>query len=221
MSNETDVFPGPGEDVSNDDGMSIEDAASSSYDDHERATDGIAEGERENLGKYLKSHADVVGITVIGGLDSLIQSAVTLYTGDFTAKREVIANLIDHYDVRPVPEVEPAPVAVPYGDPAHDGAGQIIATEEQALDAVAEFASSHPGAQDERIVDHMTFIAHDMRRQGFQPTLEAVYQHAVKDDPRFSAQARQAQEDQQVAQAKAGERPDQRRRHRDAQYGER
>ena len=76
MSNETDVFPGAAEDVSNDDGMSVADAVSSSYDDHERATDGIAEGERENLGKYLKSHFDAVGMTVIDGLDSLIQPAL-------------------------------------------------------------------------------------------------------------------------------------------------
>ena len=208
MSNETDAFPGPAEDVTTDLGMSVEDAATSAFDDADRRENGIAEGERESLGQHLKFHADSAGTTVIGGLNALIEPAVALRHGDLTTKREVIGNLIDQYDVRPVPEAEPAPEAVEYGQPAHDGEGQPIATEEQALDAVAQFAREHPGAQDELVVDHMTWLAHDMRRQGFQPTLEAVYQHAIANDPRYSPQARQAQAQAQdtehLARAKQG-----------------
>ena len=185
MRAETDVFPSAPEDVTTDEGMSVEDAVNSSFDDHQRATDGIAEGERENLGKYLKYHADAVGTTVIGGLNSLLEPALALHTGDLTAKRKVIGDLIDAHNIHPLPEAEPAPVAVEYGQPAHDGAGQPINTEEQALDAVAQFANEHPGAQDEKVVDQMTFIAHDMRRQGITPTLEAVYHYATVNDPRF------------------------------------
>ena len=161
MSNETDAFPGPAEDVTTDLGMSVEDAATSAFDDADRRENGIAEGERESLGQHLKFHADSAGTTVIGGLNALIEPAVALRHGDLTTKREVIGNLIDQYDVRPVPEAEPAPEAVEYGQPAHDGEGQPIATEEQALDAVAQFAREHPGAQDELVVDHMTWLAHD------------------------------------------------------------
>ena len=193
-----------GEAPSDESGMSMDDAVSSSFDDHQRATDGISEGERESLGKHLKFHADSAGTTVIGRLNALIEPAVALRHGDLTTKREVIGNLIDQYDVRPVPEAEPAPVAPEYGQPAHDGEGQPIATEEQALDAVAQFASEHPGAQDEKVVDQMTFIAHDMRRQGLTPTLEAVYHYATVNDPRFSESARQAVEADHLARAKQG-----------------
>ena len=197
-----------GEAPSDESGMSMDDAVSSAFDDHQRATDGIAEGERESLGKHLKFHADSAGTTVIGGLNALIEPAVALRHGDLTTKREVIGNLIDEYNVHPVPEAEPAPVAVEYGQPAHDGAGQPITTEEQALDAVAQFANEHPGAQDELVVDHMTFLAHDMRRQGITPTLEAVYHYATVNDPRFSESARQAQAQGQeaahLARARAG-----------------
>ena len=199
MRAETDVFPGAAEDVSNDGGMSVEDAATSAFDDADRRENGIAEGERESLGQHLKFHADSAGTTVIGGLNALIEPAVALRHGDLTTKREVIGNLIDEYNVHPVPEAEPAPEAVEYGQPAHDGEGQPIATEEQALDAVAQFAREHPGAQDELVVDHMTWLTHDMRRQGFQPTLEAVYQHAIANDPRYAPQARQAQAQGQEA----------------------
>ena len=202
MSTETDVFPGAAEDVSNDDGMSIEDAASSSYDDHERATDGIAEGERENLGKYLKSHADAVWTTVIDGLNSLLEPAVALHTGDMTAKSKVIGDLIDAHNIHPLPEAEPAPVDTEYGQPALGDEGQTIATEEQAVAVIEQFAQANPIMRDERIQDHMRFIAHDMRRQGFQPTLEACFHHAVNSDPRYSPQARQAQEAQHIEQAK-------------------
>ena len=192
-----------GEAASDSSGMTPDDAASSAYDDWDRGHNGIAEGERENVGQFLKSHADSAGVPVIGGLNSLIEPAVTLRHGDMTAKREVIGSLIDEYGVHPIPEAEAAPVPAEYGEPALGAEGQPVATGEQAVEAIEQFAQANPIARDQRIQDHMTFIAHDMRRQGFQPTLEAVYQHAVNADPRYSPQARQAQEAQEVAQAKA------------------
>ena len=191
-----------GEAASDSSGMSIEDAATSSFDDWDRGTNGIAEGERENLGQHLKYHADSAGTTVIGGLNALIEPAVTLRHGDMTAKREVIGSLIDEYGVHPIPEAEPAPETVPYGEPALGEGGQPVATDDQAIEAIEQFVQANPIARDERIQSHMTFIASDMRRQGFQPTLQAVYEHAVNADARYSPQARQAQEAQEVARAK-------------------
>ena len=81
MSSETDVFPGAAEDVTTDQGMSVSDAATSAFDDADRAHNGIAEGERESVGQYLKYHADAVGTSVISGLNSLIEPAITLRHG--------------------------------------------------------------------------------------------------------------------------------------------
>ena len=208
MSDAVDAHPEAGniqggEAASDASGMSVEDAATSAFDDWDRGQNGIAEGERENVGQYLKYHADSAGTTVIGGLNAIIEPAVALRHGDLTTKREVIGSLIDEYNVHPVPEAEAAPAPVEYGQPALDAEGQPVATGEQAVEAIEQFAQANPIMRDERIQDHMAFIANDMRRQGFQPTLEAVYSHAVNSDPRYSPQARQAQEAQEVAQAKA------------------
>ena len=192
-----------GEAASDSSGMSVDDAASSAYDDWDRGTNGIAEGEREDLGQHLKSHADAVGMTVRGGLQYLLEPAVALHTGDLTAKREVIGNLIDAHNIHPIPEAEPAPAPVEYGQPALGAEGQPVATGEQAVEAIEQFAQANPIMRDERIQDHMAYIAGDMRAKGYQPTLQAVYEHAVNADPRYSPQARQAQEAQEVAQAKA------------------
>ena len=202
MTDEANVFPGPAEDVTNNDGMSVEDAASSSFDDWDRGQNGIAEGERESLGQHLKSHADAVGVTVIGGLNSLIEPAVALHTGDMTAKRKVIGDLIDAHNIHPVPEAEAAPVAVEYGQPAHDGNGGQVVSEEAGLAHVQDFISANPVAADELIQDHMTHIVADMRAQGYQPDLGRALEIAIQHHPRYSDTARQAQEAQQVARAR-------------------
>ena len=89
------IFPGMGEAPSDPDwnaksdpsepfdgkGMTPGDAATSAYDDHDRHHNGIAESEREGLGKFLKHHADAVGTNVIDGVNSLIDPAVTLRHG--------------------------------------------------------------------------------------------------------------------------------------------
>ena len=204
MRAETDVFPSAPEDVTTDLGMSVEDAVSSSFDDHQRATDGIAEGERESLGKHLKFHADSAGTTVIGGLNALIKPAVALRHGDMTTKREVIGSLIDEYGVHPVPEAEPAPVAVEYGQPAHDGNGGQVVSEEAGMAHVQEFIAANPVAADDLIQDHMTYIVADMRAQGYQPDLGRALEIAIQHHPRYSESARQAVEADHLARAKQG-----------------
>ena len=193
MSGEANPFPGPPEDVSNEIGPSIEDAIVENYDAQERAVDGIAEGEREEIGQYLKMHADSVGVSVRDGLDSVIGPAIDLGSGDIKKQRAVIDGLIDHYNVHPVPEA--APAAAEYAQP--------IATEEQAEAAIQTFTQANPLAGDPQVLATMVDVAADMRRQGYQPSLQAVYQHAVNADPRYSQQARQVQETRQVEQAKA------------------
>ena len=156
-----------GEAASDSSGMTPDDAASSAYDDWDRGHNEIAEGERENVGQFLKSHADSAGVPVIGGLNSLIEPAVTLRHGDMTAKREVIGSLIDEYGVHPIPEAEAAPVPAEYGEPALGAEGQPVATGEQAVEAIEQFAQANPIARDQRIQDHMTFIAHDYEAARF------------------------------------------------------
>ena len=204
MTDEANVFPGPPEDTTNNDGMSVADAASSAYDDAERATDGIAEGERENLGKHLKSHADAVGVTVIDGLNSLLEPAVALHTGDLTAKRKVIGDLIDAHNIHPIPQDEAPPARVEYGPPAHDGNGGQVVSEEAGLAHVQDFISANPVAADELIQDHMTHIVADMRAQGYQPDLGRALEIAIQHHPRYSESARQAAEADHLARAKQG-----------------
>ena len=114
-SNEPDIFPGAAEDVSTDVGMSVDDAAASAYDDQDRAHNGIAEGERESVGQYLKFHADAVGTTVINGLNSLIEPTVTLRHGSQQDKRTLLGHLVDQYQIQDVPVVQSQ--AIPYGPP--------------------------------------------------------------------------------------------------------
>ena len=167
MSNETDVFPGTAEDVTTDEGMSIDDAAASAYDDQDRARNGIAEGERENLGKYLKGHADAVGVSVIDGLNSLIEPAVALRHGTMQEKRAVLGHLVDEYQIQDVPAAAQSR-PVEYGPPATGADGQPVVSEGEALVEVEQFIAANPVAQDEQIQDHMLHIIEDMRRQGFR-----------------------------------------------------
>ena len=199
--NETDVFPGPVADATNESGMSIDDALGSAYDDWDRGENGIAEGERENLGKHLKFHADSAGTTVINGLDSLISPAVTLRHGSQDEKRALLGFVVDEYQIQDVPMAQSQPVE--YGAPALGADGQEIATDAEAMSEISRFIDANPIAQDERIQENIVFIVNDMRRQGFQPNLAQAFEIAVANDTRYSPAARQAQQDADVARAKA------------------
>ena len=207
MSDETgNAFPGLAEDKTSDDGMSVEDAVASAYDDHDRAHNGIAEGEREHVGRYLKGHADAAGTTVKNGLNTLINTAATLRHGDMETKRQVIGRIVDDYGVQPMPMAEPE---LRYNDAPnaeHAGAGHEATPEEQ-LGAVTDFIAQNPLAQDDQIKDMMLYVLNDMADQGFEPNLETAYKHAVEADPRFRESARrsqaQAREGDHLARAKA------------------
>ena len=102
------IFPGMGEAPSDPDwnapldgkGMTPDDAATSAFDDHDRAHHGIAEGEREEIGGFLKGHADAAGTTVRDGLNALISPAVALRHGNMETKRHVVGQIIDDYSVQ-------------------------------------------------------------------------------------------------------------------------
>ena len=198
---ETSIFPGPDPDTTTDLGMSIDDASASAYDDWDRGENGIAEGERENLGKHLKFHADSAGTTVINGLNNLIEPAVTLRHGSQDQKRALLGHIVDEYGIQDVPMAQSA--AVEYGPPALGEAGQPVVTEAEAMAAISGFISANPIAADERIQEHMIHIVSDMRRQGYQPDLGRALEIAVGNDARYAPAARQAQQASEVARAKA------------------
>ena len=129
---------------SDESGMSIEDAATSAFDDHDRFHHGIAEGEREEIGCFLKGHADAAGTTVRDGLNALIAPAVALRYGNMETKRQVLGQMVDDYSVQPLPTAEPEQVLDEFGEPVHGGEVSA-ATEEAVASTVHEFTASHPG----------------------------------------------------------------------------
>ena len=201
MSNEQDIFPGPAADVTTSEGMSVDDATSSAYDDQDRAHNGIAEGERENVGRYLKHHADAVGVSVVDGLTSLIEPAVTLRHGSMHDKRALLGHIVDNYGIQDVPTVQAPPVE--FGPPATGADGQAPANEAEAEATVAQFISENPVAQDEQIQDFMIHVVQDMRSQGYQPDLARAFEIAVANHPHYSAQAQGARQADEVARSKA------------------
>ena len=204
------------------DGMSVSKTRQlQAFDDADRRENGIAEGEREDLGQHLKYHADSAGTTVIGGLNALIEPAVALRHGDMTAKREVIGSLIDEYGVHPVPEAEPAPVAPEYGLPAHDGNGGQVVSEEAGMAHVQQFIAANPVAADELVQDHMT--SHHRGYAGARfPTRS--WARARNRHPASHALQRvrtPSRRSRAPSTSEARRRPSERRRRHDAQHGER
>ena len=197
MSTDDNPFPGPAEDVTTAEGMSVDDAVASAYDDHDRARNGIAEGERENVGQYLKYHADAAGTTVINGLDALIAPAITLRHGSQHDKRTLLGDLVDNYNIRDIPTVQSQ--APEYGPPAAGADGQAPSTEAEADAVVQDFIAANPIAQDHEIQDFMIHVVGDMRAKGFQPDLGQAFEIAVANHPRYSGQA----QGDEVARARA------------------
>ena len=179
----------------------MDDATSSAYDDWDRGQNGIAEGERESIGKYLKYHADSAGTTVINGLNNLIEPAVTLRHGSQHQKRALLGHIVDEYGIQDIPMAQDQPVA--YGPPAVGEAGQPVISEAEGMAVVGDFISQNPIAADELIQDHMIYIIGDMRRQGYQPDLGRALEIAIQHHPRYSDAARQEQQAGEVARARA------------------
>ena len=192
-----------GEAPSDQSGMTTDDAAESAFDDWDRSEHGIAEGERQGMGGWLKSHADYAGTTVREGLESLVTTAAVLRNGDQGAKREMLGFLVDNYDVRGVPgDDAPAPQFDEFGVPVGQNM-QPALTEDQAASTVAQFVAANPVCEDEAIASTMIAVAADMRRQGLVANLPTMLHHALAADPRYSQEARASQESSHAARAKA------------------
>ena len=188
---------------SNESGMSVEDAATSAYDDYDRGENGIAEGEREPMGKWLKSNADHVGTTVRDGLVNLVDTATVLRNGSQDQKRQMLGHLIDNHNVRPEPTAEAAPQYDATGDPDMAQPLRPILDQAQANEAVSDFVQANPVASDPSIQQAMISVAEDMVRQGHTPHLPTMLEHAVNGDPRYSQAAAQAKEADHLKRAKA------------------
>ena len=192
-----------GEAPSDQRGMTPDDAAASSYDDWDRSQHGIAEGERQDMGGWLKGHADYANTTVREGLESLVTTAAVLRNGAQEQKREMLGFLVDNYDVRGVPGDDvPAPQFDEFGVPVGQNM-QPALTEAQAAATVSEFVAANPVCEDEAIASTMIAVAADMRRQGFVADLPTMLHHALAADPRYAQEARATQESDHAARAKA------------------
>ena len=153
------------------------------------------------MGQYLKYHADAAGTTVINGLNSLIEPAITLRHGSQDDKRKLLGDIVDNYEVREVPASAQAQ-PVEYGPPASGPGGQPVTTEAEGMAIVDRFVSENPIAQDDVIRSYMVDIVHDMRAQGYQPDLGPALEIAVSYHPRYNGQAQAAQQADEVARAR-------------------
>ena len=197
---ENPTYEGSGESASDDTGMTPADAVESAYDSWDEQAHGISEASRQTWGPELKKMADHEGTNVRDGVNALVSSHINKRYGSPEIKRQALGAEIDAYQIYPVPEAEAAPQAADHG---FTDTGQSIQNEEQAHAAIQDFVAANPAAQDAAIQERMIEVAGEMQRQGFQPHLGTMYQHAVAQDPRFNDQARRAQQDDQVARAKA------------------
>ena len=158
-------------------GMTPDDAASSAFDDWDTGQHGIAEGNRVEIGQHLKYHADSAGVSVVDGLDALIEPARILRHGSMQEKRQLVGGVIDDYNVQPVPVVQSE--APEYGPPAAGADGQPV-SEAEAEATVAQFISSNPAAQDEQIQSDMTNIVQNMWQQGYRPGAQQALGEALQ-----------------------------------------
>ena len=159
-------------------GMAPDDAVASAFDDWDTGQHGISEGDRVEIGQHLKFHADSAGVSVVDGLDALIEPAVILKHGTMEQKRQLVGYVVDNYNVQDVPVVQSE--AIDYG-----GAdGQPGVSEGQAMagaDAtVAQFISANPAAQDEQIQSDMTNIVQNMWQQGYRPGAQQALGEALQ-----------------------------------------
>lgn len=189
-----------GEDASDSSGQTVDDAVEGAYDSWDAREHGISEGWRKPVGQWLQGHAREAGTTIETGLQSLVQTAGVLRSGDQAAKREMLGFLVDQYGVQDIPMAQDQPIA--YGPPAVGEAGQPV-TEAEGMAVVEQFVAANPAAQDGRIQESMIHVIDDMRRQGFQPNLAQAFEIAVGNDVRYSPAARQAQQADEVSRAKA------------------
>ena len=186
-------------------GMSVADAVESAYNDWDGAEHGISEGERKDVGGYLKFHADHAGTDVKTGLGALVETAAVLRNGSQEDKRGMLGHLADTYNITPMPSAEaPTQTHDEFGDPVEQTQQTPLATEAEATVAIDEFIRANPIVEDEAIMGRMIEVAADMQRQGYAPHLPTMLQHALAADPRYSDSVRQEQEQSHLARAKQG-----------------
>ena len=66
----------------------IHDAATSAYDDHDRAANGLAEVDAHIIGRQLKPIADAEGVSVPQGMAALVRQHAVMRYGDPETKRQ-------------------------------------------------------------------------------------------------------------------------------------
>ena len=191
-----------GESASDESGMTVEDAATSTYNDWDAKEHGISESDRTEWGPELQKIPTQEGTNVRDGINTLVSSHINKRYGSPDIKRQALGADIDAYQINPLPTAEAAPEAVDHGN-AMAETGQTFETEGQAQAAIQDFVAANPVAADPQIQDLMIDVATDMRAKGYQPRLDAVLHHALQADPRFSEQARQASDADQVGRARA------------------
>ena len=183
-------------------GMSVDDAVTSAFDDWDTKEHGISESDRVQWGPELQKVATQEGTNVRDGINTLVSSHINKRYGSPEIKRLALGADIDTYQINALPTAEAAPEAVDHGS-AMAETGQVIQNEEQASAVIQDFVTANPVAADPQIQELMVDVATDMRAKGYQPRLDAVLHHALQADPRFSEQARQASDADQVGRARA------------------
>ena len=191
-----------GEAAPDESGMDVSSAVESAYDSWDEREHGISESARTVWGPELKKIADHEGTDVRNGINTLVSTHIAKRHGTNEAKRQALGAEIDFYQINPMPTAEAAPEAVDHGNAVAD-TGQVIETEEQAHAAIADFVKANPAVQDAAIQESMVEVAAEMQAQGYAPRLDAMLAYAVARDPRYSEQARQAHDADQVARARA------------------
>ena len=194
------IGPGPSEAPPDESGMDVETAVESAFNDWDEKEHGISEASRTEWGPELKKIADHEGTNVRDGINTLVASHINKRYGNNEIKRQAIGADIDAYQINALPTAEAAPQGVNHG---FTDTGPVIQNEEQAHTAIQDFVAANPAAQDAAIQERMIEVASDMRAQGYEPHLGTMFQHAVQADPRFNEGVRRAQQNDEVARAKA------------------
>ena len=187
--------------ASDDQGMTPTDAVESAFNDWDTQEHGISEASRREWGPQLKQVADHEGTDVRNGINALVASHINKRYGSPEIKRQALGADIDAYQINPMPTAEAAPQPDAVSDTG--GGGQAFLNEEQAAMGIQDFVAQNPLAADGEIQERMISVAADMRTQGFAPSLSVMFQHAVAQDPRYSEQARETADADQVARARA------------------
>ena len=204
----------------------IHDAATSAYDDHDRAANGLAEVDAHIIGRQLKPMADAEGVSVPQGMAALVRQHAVMRYGDPETKRQAWTQSADHYGVKThvvqqgIDEQEThARLSEALNDPAdalhehavalvnQDWAARQVGPYEQHVGQYEQQIDGFARATDDKgnlahphfaeVYEDMVGIAEATTARGKQPDLQTVYRQALLENPRL----RQAE---QVRRARQG-----------------